>query len=67
MALGWSAAILAFCALAQLMVRFDRWVRDRGFGFLMVGDHEYSVWAARVVQVLALGIGIFGLVKILTT
>jgi hypothetical protein len=66
-ALGWSAAILLFCAFVQLIVCFDGWLRDHGLGFLMVGDREYSVWTARLVQVLALAIGVFGLVKILST
>jgi hypothetical protein len=64
-AFGFLAATIIFCALVQLMLRFDGWLREHGFGFVMTGDHEYSVWSARLVQVAALAIGIFGFVKIL--
>ncbi len=63
-ALGWAAAIIIFCAGVQLMTRFDGWMRGLGLSFPIVGNRAYAVWSGRFVQVLALGIGIYGLVQI---
>jgi hypothetical protein len=65
-ALGWSAAILVFCGLIELMLRFFGWMRDRGLGSLLTGDRWDEVWFGRFMQVCVLGIGIVGLVQILT-
>jgi hypothetical protein len=46
--------------------RFFGWMRDRGFGFLLVGDRAYEVWFGRFVQICAIGIGIVGLVQFLS-
>ena len=64
-AVGWAACVLAFCVVLEFMRRVDGWMRRQGLAEFLTGNPAYVLVFTRVMQVLVLGLGIYGFVKII--
>jgi hypothetical protein len=64
-AIGWCAAIAVMFGAVSLMPRFDSYMRKIGLGALMTGGPTFALLFSRIIRIVLVVPGVYGLIRIL--